>query len=215
MQLSLRILAFAFSALVLASPVCRAASSPTHAQQSHANATKDLGSEISPYSPGSNNLALDIGQVFLMGDLGERYSDSIGGQLHYTYGVSDLFGFDGSVGYSGHSNGKFSMASALFGLRTNLSYYDRLVPYSIFGLGFYKPSYSYLNASNTGEETLSPVLFGIHLGLGMDLIVTNEVFFGAGLTLHDVFGGDRDIPGGKISVGGTYTSFLLHAGYTF
>jgi len=179
-------------------------------------AARSSDSDISPYSPGSNNLALDIGQVFLMGNLGNQYSDSIGGQLHYTYGVSQLFGFDGSLGYSSHSNGQFSMATALLGLRTNLSYYDRLIPYTIFGMGFYKPTYSYENAANTGQDTISPVLFGVHLGFGVDLEITREVFFGAALTLHDMFGNNETIPGGgNLATGGTFTSFLLHAGYTF
>ena len=172
-------------------------------------------SDLSPYSPGSNNLALDLGQVFLMGNLGNQYSDAIGGQLHYTYGVSDLFGFDGSLGYSSHSNGQFSMATALMGVRTNLSYYDKLIPYAIYGLGFYKPSYSYENASNTGQDSVSPVLFGLHLGLGVDLEITHQIFFGAALTLHDVFGSEDQTPAGLISTGGTFASFLLHAGVTF
>src|SRR4051812_31927177 len=53
--------------------------------------SRDLSSDPSPFSPGSNNLAIDLGQVFLMGNLNSNYSDSIGTQLHYTYGVSDLF----------------------------------------------------------------------------------------------------------------------------
>src|SRR3990172_2913194 len=95
--------------------------------------------EFTPMSPGSNNLALDVGQVFLMGDLSDDYQDNIGVQLHYTYGVSDLFGFDASAGFSTHSNGgqegkDLFMGSFLAGLRTNLAWYDRVVPYAVFGL---------------------------------------------------------------------------------
>src|SRR6185437_8793963 len=35
---------------------------------------------LSPFSPGSHNLAIDLGQVFLMGDLSHNYSDAIGSQ---------------------------------------------------------------------------------------------------------------------------------------
>lgn len=180
--------------------------------------TQGSRTSYSPYAPGTSNFALDVGQVFLMGDLGSNYSDSIGAQLHYTYGVSDLFGFDASVGYSDHSDGKFSMTTALAGLRTNLAWYDKVIPYLVFGLGFYRPSYQYFTQSNsTGPNTssLSPVLFGVHLGPGVDLEVTKQVFFGAALTFHDVFGSTRATPDGFHSVGGTYTSFLLHAGVTF
>jgi len=175
---------------------------------------KDTTSDSEPFAPGTNNLSLEMGQVFLMGDLGDRYSDAIGTQVHYTYGVSNLFAFDSSAGYSSHSDGQFSMATALAGLRTNLSYYDKVIPYSIFGLGFYKPSYSYQTSS--GQGSISPLLFGIHLGFGVDLEVTRQIFFGASLTLHDIFGGDdQQTPAGPISVGGTFTSFLLHVGCTF
>src|SRR6185437_7604794 len=75
--------------------------------------------DFAPFAPSSHNIALDLGQVFLMGDLG-KYSDSIGTQVHYTYGVSDLFGFDTSLGYSRHSNNQFSMTTLLTGMRMNL-----------------------------------------------------------------------------------------------
>lgn len=145
-----------------------------------------------------------------MGDLGSRYSDSIGSQLHYTYGVSEMFGFDSSFGYSNHSDGKYSLTTLLTGLRTNLSWYDKVVPYVIFGLGFYKPSMTL--ADGTGATA---TLFGLHLGPGVDLQLTNELFFGAGLTFHDIFGTTKPSTQGPIEIGGTYTSFLLHVGYTF
>lgn len=179
---------------------------------------KSLHSEYSnqepaPFAPGSNNLALDVGQVFLLGDMGNRYSDSIGYQAHYTYGVSDLFGFDSSLGYSSHSDGQFSMFSALTGLRVNMAYYDKVVPYTIIGLGFYKPSYSVSTANS--EITSSSVLFGLHAGAGVDLLLTKSLFFGASLTLHDVFGSNQQVANSNESMGGTYASFLIHAGTTF
>jgi hypothetical protein len=175
-------------------------------------------SNISPFAPGSNNLALDVGQVFLMGDLGNSYSDSIGTQLHYTYGASDLFGFDASLGYSDHSDGKFSMTTLLAGLRTNLAWYDKVVPYLVFGLGFYRPSYQVAvkSGGDNGFASMSPILFGVHLGPGVDLELTRQIFFGASLIFHDAFGGNRVNPAGALApVGGTFTSFYLHAGAAF
>src|SRR4051794_15463889 len=66
--------------------------------------SRDSSRFTAPFAPGSHNLSLDVGQVFLMGDLATNFADSIGTQLHYTYGVSDMFGFDTSVGYSSHSD---------------------------------------------------------------------------------------------------------------
>ena len=177
--------------------------------------------DISPYSPGSHNIALDLGQVFLMGDL-TRFADSIGSQLHYTYGVSDLFAFDSSVGYSEHSDSKFSMTSLLAGMRMNMSWYDKVIPYAVFGLGFYHPSYrDTLSASGTviptnTEPVLSSVLFVVHLLHGIDLELSRNVFFGAALTFHTVFGSAKTLANGTpFNLGGTYASFFLHAGVTF
>jgi hypothetical protein len=191
-----------------------AAASASH----HSAKDKYYNNSTSPFSPGSNNIALDVGQVFLMGDLSSKYNDSIGSQLHYTYGVSDLFGFDSSIGYSEHSDGKFSMMTALMGLRTNLAWYDKVVPYALFGMGFYKPSFQTSSGPNgTGTvSSISPLLFGVHLGPGVDLELTRQIFFGAALTFHDVFGNTRMAANNQpIDVGGTYTTFFIHAGVTF
>jgi hypothetical protein len=170
---------------------------------------------LSPFAPGTSNLALDVGQVFLMGDM-SKYSDAIGSQVHYTYGVSDLFGFDSSLGYSSHSNGQFSMATLLTGLRTNLAWYDKVVPYMVFGMGFYRPSYQLAPDASGNSTSLSPVLFGVHVGPGIDLALTRQIFFGASLTFHDMFGGQEIVsPGVTQSVGGSFVSFLVHTGITF
>jgi hypothetical protein len=59
------------------------------------------------------------------------------------------------------------------------------------------------------------VLFGVHLGPGVDLELTKQLFFGAALTFHDMFGTTRMTQAGEKEVGGTYTSFFLRAGVTF
>lgn len=177
--------------------------------------------DVSPFSPGSNNVSLDLGQVFLMGNLGNAYQSSIGTQVHYTYGVSDLFGFDSSIGYSDHSDGAFSMISALMGVRTNLAWYDKVVPYGVFGMGFYRPSFTVtpVGPNNTPlasqATSVSPLLFGVHLGPGVDLALSKQIFFGASLTFNDVFDNTQIVNGQPMDVGGTYTTFFIHAGVTF
>ena len=181
--------------------------------------SSESGSLVSPFSPSSNNFALDLGQVFLMGDL-SRYANSIGAQLHYTYGVSDLFAFDTSLGYSEHSDGQYSMTSALAGMRGNLSWFDKIVPYAVLGVGFYRPSYQQssqlVTSGTTTASSLSSVLFGIHMGPGIDLQLTRSLFFGASLTLHNLFGTTRVLESGTgYYMGGAYISFFAHTGYTF
>jgi hypothetical protein len=191
-------------------------SKPSWAQEesgknSKKTSSKEYLKDVTPFSPGSNNLAVELGQVFLMGGLGERYEDSLGLRLHYTYAVSEIFGFDSSLGYSSHSEGRFGMTSLLTGIRTNLSWYDRVIPHVVVGLGFYHPSQQLPNS----VTSLSDTLFGIHLGPGIDLQISREMFFGASLTFHDVFNSTKQTAMGPMQLGGTYTAFLIRAGYTF
>ena len=165
---------------------------------------------LSPHSPDSHNFSVNLGHIFLMGDLSEDYSDSIGFRFNYTYGVSDLFAFDTSAGYSNHSEGKYSLTTLLTGLRTNLSWYDKVVPFLNFGLGFYKPKYDYKD--ETGDN-LSPILFGLHFGPGIDLHISRRFFFGASLILHDIFDSTKNTENGSKEIGGTYTSFFVHLGF--
>ena len=167
--------------------------------------------EVAPFSPGSNNIAIGIGQVFLTGALRDRYDDALGLQLHYTYGVSELFGLHSIIGHSTHSDGEYSITTLLAGLRMNLAWFDRIIPHGTFGMGFFRPSH---RLSDTAS--VSPILFGMHLGAGVDLQLTRQLFFGTTLTLHDIFGTTRQIPGvGPYDVGGTYLSLLLRTGFTF
>lgn len=167
---------------------------------------------VAPMSPGSHNLSVGLGQVFLFGDLGNSYENALGFQARYDYGVSDLFAFDSEFGYSSHSNGNFSTWHLTAGLRTNLVYLEQLVPFFSVGLGFYRPSFTYSTAAN---DTASSLLFGLQLGAGLDLFLTNSVFFGTKLTFHDMFNSTKAVNGVNRDLGGTFMTFLIHAGVAF
>jgi hypothetical protein len=184
--------------------------------------TQERARPVGPFGPESNNISLDIGQVILFGDLSENYLQDIGFQMTYTYGVSDIFGFQSSLGYSSHSEGDLSILSALTGIRMNLSWYDRIVPYGNMGMGFYRPRFGgreVRGAERSGgssNNAIAPVLFGIHLGGGADLEISQELYFGAALTLHNIFSTYRTRPDGELrEVGGTYATLYFRMGYTF
>jgi hypothetical protein len=174
--------------------------------------------DTSPFAPGSNNIALDLGQVFLIGDL-NKYSDSLGTQLHYTYGVSDLLAFDSSFGFSQHSNGQLTLYALLTGVRFNLSWYDKIIPYAVAGVGFYIPSYQDLVSTGTPGTSASNVtaaVFGVHLGPGIDLELSRSMFFGAALTFNSMFSSQSSWSNGtRFNIGGSYVSFFMHVGATF
>ncbi len=175
----------------------------------------DFGTPVTPFSPGSNNLSLDVGQIFLYGDLGGDFADSIGFQLRNVHAVSDIFGLDTSLGFSSHgpaSNGNgFSMSHLKFALRTNFAWYDKAIPYGVFGLGFFRPSYEQDSGSN-----LTALLFGLSLGGGVNLEISDTLFFGASLTFHDMFGTRKRNSSNVVQeVDGSFASFLVSAGVSF
>ena len=164
-----------------------------------------------PFAPGTHNLSLGVGQVFLFGGLGNTYENAIGPEIHYSYGVSDLFAFESNFGQHSHSNGGLSIWNLAAGLRTNLMYFDQLVPYANIDLGFYHPSFTYPSGGSA-----STTLFGLQLGGGIDLLISSNVFFGAALTYNDMFDSTKkDSNGVSQSLGGSYLSFMIHAGVTF
>lgn len=176
-----------------------------------APASKNYVSDLSPLAPGTHNLSIGVGQIFLMGELSNSFENSLGTQIHYTYGVSDMFSFESDFGYSSHSNGKFSLLNLDAALRSNLVYFDQLVPFASVGLGFYHPS-----ATLANNATLSALLFGLQLGGGVDLILSKKIFFGTRLSYHNMFNSSKLASDNSPHiVGGSFVSFMIHAGVTF
>jgi hypothetical protein len=172
---------------------------------------KSYSSNLPPLSPGTHNLSVGVGQIFLVGDLSNQYENALGTQLHYTYGVSDLFSFESDFGYSSHSNGNFSLVNLDAALRTNLIYFDQLVPFASLGLGFYRPSQTL-----SDQSTLSALLFGLQLGGGIDLLLNKSFFFGTRLNYHNMFDSSKVSSNGIARpIGGSFVSFMIHAGVTF
>lgn len=168
-----------------------------------------------PLSPGTHNVAIGIGQVFLAGDLSKANDNALGSQLQYTYGVSDLFSFESSLGYSSHSgvgSNSLKLLQLVTGLRTNLIYFDQLVPFFSGGLGFYHPSITL-----PGNISASSILFGLNLGAGADLILSDRFYFGTRLTLHNMFGSTKTASDNltQVNLGGTFLSFAVHVGFSF
>jgi opacity protein-like surface antigen len=176
---------------------------------------REFRSRYTPFSPGSNNLSLDVGQIFLFGDLGDQFTDSIGFQLRNVHAVSEMFGLDTALAFSSHgpatSETSFSMANLKLGLRTNLMWYDKAIPYVTAGLGFFRPNYE----QNDGTS-LNTLLFGLHLGAGVNLEVSRSLFFGGSLTFHDMFGTRKRNAAGQLQeLDGSFASFLVSAGVSF
>jgi opacity protein-like surface antigen len=184
-------------------------SAPSQSIRRTSSTIFDDRSRISPFSKDSHNLALELGQVFLVGDA-SKYSDSLGTRVNYTYGVSELLAFESTLAYSSHSEGKYSQLSLMSGVRMNLSNYDQMVPYVNAGIGFFRPS-----KDIDEKASYSATLFGLYAGAGLDLKLSKEFFFGPSIQLQNAFGTSRDTTVGRVSLGGSSINFMARAGYTF
>lgn len=179
-------------------------------QTSSARRKNVISQDVTPFSPGSNNVDLSIGQVFLIGDTGGA-DNAIGLKGNYTYGVSRLFAFEAGLGHSSHSEGRYSLWSMNGGMRLNLSNVDKIIPYTDAGIGFYKPSRSLANSNASYSDTL----FGVYLGAGVDLLLSQNMFFGANLALNNTFSSTKETTSGEIDLGGSAINFMAKVGYSF
>lgn len=178
-------------------------------------ATYSDASFNAPFSVGSHNFSIDVGQIFLLGDL-SKYNNNMGTQIHYTYGSSQIFAFDANWGFSQHNNGDFSMMHLAAGVRYNLNWYDRIIPYIVFGLGFYQPNYRDYTVDSASNTYQSSILFGLNGSFGADLQVTSHFFFGSFLTYHSMFSESKTFSdGNSYTLGGNYLTFFVHTGLSF
>lgn len=153
-----------------------------------------------PLSPGSHNVSAEFGQLFMVRDPANA-GNAFGSQIRYTQGISQLFGFDSILGYSSHSGGQFRQIHLGGGARINLVRVDRMVSYLSSGLGFYQTSLR----NPDGLTRSSNTAFGFYSGVGMDLIVSKSMFFGAAIQFNNAFSGNS---------AGTYAQLLARMGFT-
>jgi opacity protein-like surface antigen len=188
-----------------------------------------------PFAPESHNVAFNLGQVFLTGDLGQKYADSIGFELQYTYGVSEIFALDASLGWSSHGvdpvkqplnkTASLNMVSLRTGIRAHLSYFDKIIPYVGFGFGFYNISEDFGAATqgvslaptnNASNNSISALQFGMHVGPGVTLLLSKNMFFGSQITYSNIFTSTKEDNAGALrQVGGAYLGFMINGGMTF
>lgn len=171
---------------------------------------------VSVASPGNmpmmHSAGLQFGQVWAAGNIGEGISSTTAPGLFYEYRASDIFALKVDLKRSSHDD-QLSIFSSTAGIRANLVYYDKLVPYAAFGVGLYFVNQKF---SPISEEELSTTHFGVNLTLGSDLDLNDKVFVGLALTLHQLFGDTATLPNDtEAEVSGRWSSFLLRAGMRF
>lgn len=165
-----------------------------------------------PASAEGHSVGLMVGQVWPSGDIGQGMDGTVAPGLFYEYSASEVFSayFQGVNSY--HSEGALKLTSTNVGMKAHLVYYDKLAPYVMVGAGLYFTR----KAVGVLPETASKALFGLHLGLGAELDISETFFAGLQFDIHSLFSGTVNLPvNGRTELSGRWTGFFLRGGARF
>jgi hypothetical protein len=167
---------------------------------------------------GQHGAGIGIGQVFLLGDFAESFSNSVGFDAMYSYEASDIFGLLTHITYSSHSNGDDTNTLRLIGvspdLRISLAYIDKLVLYAFTGFGLFSAN------QKLGNSSGSVITFSFNAGGGFGLALGPHFQFGTQLGLWSIFNKNAKTTSdgggvGTMEIGGTTLNLLVTGTYLF
>lgn len=156
---------------------------------------------------------LQVGQVWLAGNISDNAENSIGYGAFYEYTASEVFALQVNLLRSSHDE-ILTLTSSTVGFKANLFFYDQLVPYALLGMGLYFTSEDLSNSTVT--ENVSATVFGLNLGIGADLNLGEMFFAGFQFNLHNLFSSNVKTDNfGEVEVSGRWTGFIVRSGVRF
>jgi opacity protein-like surface antigen len=186
-----RLIPVALSALLFSLPHLAAAEGP-----------KDL----------PNLAGLMVGQVWPAGQIGQNVDGTVAPGIFYEYEASDVFSLNAQGVFANFNSGAVKVNSANLGIKAHLVYYDKLAPYVVVGAGLY-----FVNEQLSAPvETASKSLFGMQLGAGADLDISDRFLVGLELDIHTLFNGTAITASTRsVQISGRWTGFFLRGGVRF
>ena len=161
-------------------------------------------------APGDNAVGLMVGQVWPAGEIGEDVDGAVAPGIFYEYAASDIFSVYASALHSSHTDGALKLTSTNLGIKANLFYLDKLSPYALLGAGLY-----FVN-KQVGAERAEKTNFGLHLGLGAELDLSELFFMGLEFDVHNLFSSTANLPvQGRTEISGRWSGFFLRGGVRF
>ncbi len=159
-----------------------------------------------------HSVGLIVGQVWPAGEIGKNVDGTVAPGLSYEYAASDVFSVYASGIHSSHNDGALKMLSTNVGIKAHLVYFDKLAPYALVGAGLYFVK----KQIATTRETAKKTNFGLHLGLGAELDLSELFFIGLEFDIHNLFAGTVQLPvNGRTEISGRWTGFFLRGGVRF
>lgn len=157
-----------------------------------------------------HSLSLSVGQIWSAGNLSRDASSTVGSGILYEYAASDVFSMQAGLRRSEHQE-RLGILATTIGIRSNLVYYDQLVPYAFFGAGFY-----FASSPPEGDNRVNSTHFGINFGVGADLELNHKFFLGLLLSIDNLFSDRAKTPDGQeMRLTGRFSSLLLRFGFNF
>lgn len=161
---------------------------------------------------GDHAAGLFVGQVWPSGEIGKDVDSTVAPGIFYEYAASDVFSLYAQAIHSNHSDGNLKLTSTSLGFKAHLIYFDRLAPYAMLGAGLYFPKKLILAT----QETATKTNFGLHLGVGAELDLSDRFFIGLQFDIHNLFAGKVTLPrNGSTEISGRWTGFFLRGGVRF
>lgn len=159
---------------------------------------------------GDHALGVAIGQSWPAGEIGQGLDGALTGGLLYEYAASDVFSVYASGLRGSYNEGALKLTSTSVGIKANLFYIDKLSPYAMLGAGLYFVDKQY------GAERAEKTNFGLHLGLGAELDLSDRFFMGLEFDVHNLFSSTINLPArGRTEISGRWSGFFLRGGVRF
>lgn len=173
---------------------------------------------LAPASPafaaeGDHSAGLMVGQVWPNGDIGNGLDGNAAPGIFYEYSASEVFSLYAQAVPSTHNDGVLKVTATSMGMKAHLVYYDKLAPYVMVGAGLY---FVDREVGGAVRERAKKTVFGVHLGLGAELDLSEMFFIGLQFDIHNLFSGSVNLPvNGKTEISGRTTGFFLRGGVRF
>lgn|GEM_PF-3973722 len=171
-----------------------------------------LGTTPALAAEGTHSAGLMVGQVWPSGDIGNGLDGNVAPGLFYEYAASEVFSLYSQIIPSSHNEGVLKLTATSVGMKAHLVYYDKLAPYVMVGAGLYFAD----REVGVARERAKKTVFGIHLGLGAELDLSEMFFIGLQFDIHSLFAGTVNLPvNGKTEISGRTAGFFLRGGVRF